>query len=101
MVRVVIFVIAIAGIFAGTLVYGGERLGAWDQAEPQPPSGLQPIIRSEEKKDKDGAGVAAEKITPEKARWIRETNALCRRARAETSGYDQPESLGEFEKLLL
>jgi hypothetical protein len=52
MVRVVIFVIAILGIFAGTLVYGGERLGAWDQAEPPPPSNLQPIARPQEKKEK-------------------------------------------------
>ena len=103
MVRVVIFVIAIVGIFAGTLVYGGERLGAWDQAEPPPPSNLQPITRPQEK-ERDGEAAppaAPTKIAPDKARWIRETNALCRRARSETDGYEEPESLGEAEQLLL
>jgi hypothetical protein len=104
MVRVVIFVIAIVGIFAGTLVYGGERLGAWDQAEPPPPSNLQPISRPQEKEKKDGESAppaAPTKVSPDKARWIRETNALCRRARAETDGYEKPESLGEAEQMLL
>jgi hypothetical protein len=106
MVRVVIFVIAILGIFAGTLVYGGERLDAWDQAEPPPPSDLQPITRPEEKKEKpgsggSGSGVAAEQVTPEKARWIRETNALCRRARSDSDNYDEPETLGEAERLIV
>jgi hypothetical protein len=100
MVRVVIFVVAILGIFVGTLAYGGDRLGSWSEAEPPPPSNLQPITRPEEKKDKNG-GVASETMSPEKARWIRQTNALCRRAREETSDYEEPQSLGEFEKLLV
>ena len=105
MVRVVIFVVAILGIFAGTLVYGGERLGTWDNAEPPPPSNLQPITREDEKeKDKgDGAApaVASDELTPDKARWIRQTNALCRRAREDMGQYDQPTTLGEFETLLV
>jgi hypothetical protein len=104
MVRVVIFVIAIVGIFAGTLVYGGERLGAWDHPEPPPPSNLQPITRPQEKEKKDGesAPVAAPtQVSPDKARWIRETNALCRRAREDLSDYEQPQTLGEFEAVLI
>ena len=105
MVRVVIFVIAILGIFAGTLVYGGERLGAWDQAEPPPPSNLQPIARPQEKKDKkDGESAppaAPTQVSPDKARWIRETNALCRRARDAMGDYEQPQTLGEFEAVLI
>jgi hypothetical protein len=103
MVRVVIFVIAIVGIFAGTLVYGGERLGAWDQAEPPPPSNLQPIARPQEKKEKDGESApsaAPTQVSPDKARWIRETNALCRRARNDMGDYEQPQTLGEFEAVL-
>lgn len=104
MVRVVIFVIAILGIFAGTLAYGGDRLGTWAEAEPPPPSNLQPITRKEEEKDKDGGSapaVASEKLTPDKVRWIRQTNALCRRAREDMGQYDQPATLGEFETLLV
>src|ERR671915_515202 len=60
MVRIVIFVIAILGIFAGTLAYGGDRLGSWDEADPEPPSNLQPITRPEEdKKNKKDGGSAA------------------------------------------
>jgi hypothetical protein len=105
MVRVVIFVIAILGIFAGTLVYGGERLGTWDNAEPPLPSNLQPITREdEEEKDKGGGSapaVASDELTPDKARWIRQTNTLCRRAREDMGEYDQPATLGEFETLLV
>jgi hypothetical protein len=103
MVRVVIFVIAIVGIFAGTLAYGGDRLGSWDEPEPPPPSDLQPISRPEEKKKKDSGpspSGAPKQLSPDKARWIRETNDLCRRARADMNEYDQPESLGEFEAVL-
>jgi hypothetical protein len=103
MVRVVIFVIAILGIFAGTLVYGGERLGAWDQAEQPPPSNLQPITRQQEKEKKDGESAppaAPTQVSPDKARWIRETNALCGRARDEMGDYEQPQTLGEFEVVL-
>jgi hypothetical protein len=104
MVRVVIFVVAILGIFAGTLVYGGDRLGTWDEAEPPPASNLQPITREEEKKDKGGGAapaVASDELTPDKARWIRQTNALCRRAREDMGQYDQPATLGDFEALLV
>lgn len=106
MVRVVIFVISLLGIFVGALAYGGERLGSWDAAEPPPPSNLQPITRPEEdKKNKKGGGsasaVASEQLSPDKVRWIRQTNALCRRAYEETDDYDEPESLGEAERLLL
>ena len=106
MVRVVIFVIAILGIFVGTLAYGGDRLGTWDEAEPRPPSDQQPITRPDDKKDKDedrdsAAPVASTPASPDKVRWIRQTNALCRRAYDETEQYDEPESLGEAERLLL
>ena len=107
MVRVVIFVISLLGIFVGTLAYGGERLGSWDEAEPPPPSNLEPITRPEEdkKKNKKGGGsasaVTSEQLSPDKVRWIRQTNALCRRAEEETDDYDEPQSLGEAERLLL
>ena len=106
MVRVVIFVISLLGIFVGALAYGGERLGSWDGAEPPPPSNLQPITRPEEdKKNKKGGGsasaVASEQLSPDKVRWIRQTNALCRRVQEETDDYDEPQTLGEAERLLL
>jgi hypothetical protein len=108
MFRVVIFVIAIVGIFAGTLAYGGQRLGTWDEAEPPPPSNLQPITRPDEKKDDGGSasavaggGAPTQKLSPDKLRWIRQANALCRRAADETGDYDPPETLGEAEKLIV
>ena len=106
MVRVVIFVISILGIFVGTLAYGGDRLGSWDGADPQPPSNLQPITRSEEdkKNKRDGgsaAPVASTKLTADQLRWIRQTNALCRSVREETEDTEEPETLGEAERLLL
>jgi hypothetical protein len=104
MFRVVIFVVAIVGIFAGALVYGGEQLGAWDDADPPPPSNLAPITRQEKEKDKGGSAPAVagtpSKLSPAKARWIREANALCRRASAEMGNYEQPETLGDAEKLV-
>jgi hypothetical protein len=108
MFRVVIFVIAIVGIFAGTLAYGGERLGTWDEAEPPPPSNLQPITRPEEKKDEGGSassvagdGAPTEKLSPDKVRWIRQANTLCRRAADDMGDYEQPETLGEAEQLIV
>jgi hypothetical protein len=106
MVRIVIFVIAILGIFVGTLAYGGDRLGSWDGAEPPPPSNLEPITRPEEdKKNRKGGGsatpVASTELSPDQLRWIRQTNALCRRVQEETEETEEPETLGEAEGLLL
>jgi hypothetical protein len=103
MFRVVIFVVVIVGIFAGALVYGGERLGAWEEADPPPPSNLAPITR-EEGNDEGGSASAMAgtptKMSPAKARWVRATNALCRRALEDTGNYEQPETLGDAEKLV-
>jgi hypothetical protein len=103
MFRVVIFVVAIVGVFAGALVYGGEQLGAWDDADPRPPSNLAPITRQEDK-DKGGSGSAVagtpSKLSPAKARWIRAANALCRRASEDMGNYEQPETLGDAERLM-
>jgi hypothetical protein len=100
MLRVVIFVIAIVGIFAGTLAYGGERLGTWDEAEPPPPSNLAPITRSEKKKKDGQASEEPQKLSPDKLRWVRQTNALCRRAYEDMSSYEEPQTLGEAERLV-
>jgi hypothetical protein len=100
MLRVVIFVIAIVGIFAGTLAYGGERLGTWDEAEPPPPSNLAPITRSETKKKDGQASEEPQKLSPDKLRWVRQTNALCRRAYEDMSSYEEPQTLGEAERLV-
>jgi hypothetical protein len=101
MIRVVIFVIAIVGIFAGTLAYGGELLGTWDEADPTPPSNLAPITRPEEKKEKGTkASEEPQKLSADKLRWIRQTNALCRRAYDDMSDYEQPETLGDAERLV-
>ena len=103
MFRVVIFVVAIVGIFAGALVYGGEQLGAWDDPDPPPPSNLEPITRQEEKdKGESPSAVAGtpSKLSPAKARWIRAANALCRRASEDMGNYEQPETLGDAEKLV-
>lgn len=103
MFRVVFFVVVIVGIFGGALVYGGERLGAWEEADPAPPSNLAPITR-EEDKDEGGSASAATgtptKMSPAKARWVRATNALCRRALEDMGNYEQPETLGDAEKLV-
>jgi hypothetical protein len=99
MLRVVIFVIAIVGIFAGTLAYGGERLGTWDEAEPTPPSNLAPITRSEKKKDGQ-ASEEPQKLSPDKLRWVRQTNALCRRAYEDMNSYEEPQTLGEAERIV-
>ena len=109
MVRIVIFVIAILGIFVGTLAYGGDRLGSWDGADPPPPSNLQPITRPEEDKKNtqsepeggSAAPVTSTQLAPDRLRWIRQTNALCRRVRAETEETEEPATLGEAERLLL
>ena len=100
MLRVVIFVIAIVGIFAGTLAYGGERLGTWDEAEPPPPSNLAPITRSETKKKDGQASEEPQKLSSDKLRWVRQTNALCRRAYEDMSSYEEPQTLGEAERLV-
>jgi hypothetical protein len=104
MFRVVIFVVVIVGVFAGALVYGGEQLGAWDEADPPPPSNLAPITRQEKDKDEGGSASAVAgtptKLSPAKARWVREANALCRRAYDDMSDYEQPETLGDAEKLI-
>jgi hypothetical protein len=102
MFRVVIFVVAIVGIFAGALVYGGEQLGAWDDPDPPPPSNLEPITRPDDKDEGESASTAGtpSKLSPAKARWIRATNALCRRASEDMGSYEQPETLGDAEKLV-
>jgi hypothetical protein len=103
MFRVVFFVVVIVGIFGGALVYGGERLGAWEEADPAPPSNLAPITREDDKDEGGSASAAAgtpTKMSPAKARWVRATNALCRRALEDMGNYEQPETLGDAEKLV-
>jgi hypothetical protein len=107
MFRVVIFVVAIVGIFAGTLVYGGERLGAWDPADPPPPSGQAPLTRPDDgkgkKKRRSAPPVAGQqtssKLSPAKARWTRQANTLCRRAARESYRLDWPRNVDQAEAL--
>jgi hypothetical protein len=108
MLRVIVFVIVITGIFAGALAFGGKQLGAWEDADPPPPSNQAPILRPDEDEKDGGKSESAsndgepttKKLSPEQAHWIREANELCRRAREDMGSYDQPETLGEAEKLI-
>lgn len=105
MLRFVVFVVAISTVFAGTLAYGGMRMGAWDEADPVPPSNQAPLTRPDDKNKKDkgakkkGSGSAAGQASSQKARWVREANALCRRASRETGRLNWPSTVDRAEAL--
>jgi hypothetical protein len=108
MFRVFVFVVAIVGIFAGTLAYGGMRLGAWDPADPLPPSGQAPLTRPDDDQTKKkrrsevaGKQTSSEpKLSPAKRRWLRDANALCRRAARESGRLKRPRDLDAAEAVI-
>jgi hypothetical protein len=95
--RTFLAVVVVALIFGGTLVIGGERLGAWDS--PTPASHLAAAASAEPKKAarparraKRGRRKAARRqrrVTKAPA-WVAQLNALCRSAEAQTAKVAPP-----------
>jgi hypothetical protein len=117
MVRVVLYVLILSGLFSGALAYGGEYLGAWDPMPPAPVPGATDPDPPEPKKERPAettteAAPAPEDapdptapVAPAKQVWLERVNALCRQVFNElaASGSDadtEEEAIAEFERAL-
>jgi hypothetical protein len=105
--RLALSIAAIAALFVTVLVGGGRLLGVWSEPVASPatsvaadralgmlragPTAKTAVSKKTRRADpKSVRGVAV--------RWVQGTNALCRRARAETLlGVDEPKTLAEAE----
>lgn len=100
--RTLLAVALVALIFGGTLVLGGERLGAWDSPTPashraaaasaEPKKAARPAQRRKRARPK--APRRPRRATKRPA-WIAELNALCRSAKAQTATVAPPQSIPE------
>lgn len=101
--RVVIYVVLLAGLFAGAVAYAGNRLGSWDAIPPPPvPIPTAGPEQAEEDKPAASAKKASEQAAagPAKKRWLAKLNRLCRSAAREAETFGVAETLAEAEALL-
>lgn len=104
--RVVIYVVLLAGLFAGAVAYAGNRLGAWDPIPPPPvPVGAAGPKRAEKEKPvapKTKARPASKPAaaSPAKKRWLGKLNRLCRKAAVEAAEFGTAATMEEAEALL-
>jgi hypothetical protein len=103
-VRLVVNVVLLAGLFAGAVAYAGTRLGAWD---PIPPPPVPVAAAGPKAKQAEGAAAQtrsqpASKHTfnPAKKRWLGKLNRFCLAAGREAAHFGVPQTLSEAEALL-
>jgi len=82
MLRILLYVAALVALFGGSIVYGGNAIGAWDPLPPAPKP--PPAVKVDRGKP---AGPASEKkqarevvvrlTAPQKA-WVRHADSFCR-----------------------
>jgi hypothetical protein len=103
-VRVVVNVALLAGLFVAAVAYAGNRLGAWDPLPPPP----VPVAATGPKGKKDDRIAAKARtqpasertVSPVTERWLGKLNRLCRAAGREAAEFGVPETLAEAEALL-
>jgi hypothetical protein len=101
-VRVVVNVVLLTGLFAGAVAYAGNRLGAWDPVPPPP----VPVAATGPKGKKDERAQARTQpasrrtVSPATERWLGKLNRLCLAAGREAARFGVPETLPEAEALL-
>lgn len=98
--RTVLAVVLVAFIFGGTLVIGGERLGAWDSPTPashlaaaasaKPKQAARPAQRR--KRTRPKAARRPRRATKPPA-WVAQLNALCRSAEAQAANVAPPQTI--------
>jgi hypothetical protein len=101
-VRVVVNVVLLTGLFAGAVAYAGNRLGAWDPVPPPP----VPVAATGPKGEKDERARARTQpasrrtVSPASERWVGKLNRLCLAAGREAARFGVPETLPQAEALL-
>ena len=104
----ILSIAAIAALFFTVLLGGGRLLGVWEELTPPPTSAAtdravrtlasSATAKMTARKTKRRAGTEAPRAAG--VRWIRGANELCRSARAETIGMDEPKTLAEAEAVI-
>src|SRR5215218_4116683 len=95
MVRVVVMVAAIAAFFSAAVLFGGNAVGAWDDANIPPDFRRALHPRPKEHRD---ASQPAKKAKPKRhsqsaeERWVARVERLCARATADTILLPAPQS---------
>ncbi len=102
-VRVVVNVLLLAGLFAGAVAYAGTRLGAWD---PIPPPPVPVAAAGPKGKKAEGTPTSRtqpasqRQVSPAKKRWLGKLNRLCLAAGREAARFGVPQTFAEAEALL-
>ena len=111
----VLAVLAFGALFVGVVFVGGRLLGVWEEVRqphvPTPPPSAAPVTTTLDEEAVDVAAptsserAARAKRKKDRARWVREANALCTSAAREArvlareyenpSGFDEVLALGE------
>ena len=87
MLRILLYVAALICLFGGSIVYGGNAIGAWDPLPPAPtPPPAVKVHHTKPTKSKAPetapAPAPVRRKTPAEKAWVRSANGLCRESRS-------------------
>lgn len=115
MLRVLLYVLLLAALFMGAVVYTGNAIGAWE-TKPLPEPGTAPVSTEREKAKKPAKDEKAQQAraieeeprrTQAQRRWIGQANTVCKRAQRATervadgiSGASESEAVAIFGELV-
>jgi len=89
MLRILLYVAALICLFGGSIVYGGNAIGAWDPLPPgpQPPPAVKVRTRSKPPTTTAPTQTPApsEHRTPAQKAWVKQANGVCRQSKVEVT----------------
>ena len=82
MLRILLYVSALVVLFGGSIVYGGNTIGAWDPLPPAPTpppavkvAHAKPAVHAEQKKQ---ASEVVERLSAPQRSWVKRADSFCR-----------------------
>lgn len=81
MLRILLYVAALVALFGGSIVYGGNAIGAWDPLPPAPTP--PPAVKVERGKSvkagkQEQAKEVVQRLTVAQKAWVRRADSFCR-----------------------
>jgi hypothetical protein len=82
MLRILLYVAALVALFGGSIVYGGNAIGAWDPLPPAPTPPHAVTVEREKPakagKQKKQAREIVDRLTAPQKAWVRRADSFCR-----------------------